>query len=171
MMGAPIDVVFLLIIFLFAVLAGINGFLNEFFGKAAPVVAVWVALILYKPLVFPIQQYVKNMTVSVILSFTLIFVMAFIVVKLLQSMMKNIFGGEIFIQLDRFLGFLFGIIEGFAIVCVILILLRIQPWFSVTSILERSIFDSMLNTFVREPLNDFVQSVNSKNVVIQSKVA
>lgn len=171
MMGAPIDVVFLLIIFLFAVLAGINGFLNEFFGKAAPVVAVWVALILYKPLVFPIQQYVKNMTVSVILSFTLIFVMAFIVVKLLQSMMKNIFGGEIFIQLDRFLGFLFGIIEGFAIVCVILILLRIQPWFSVTSILERSIFDSMLNPFVREPLNDFVQSVNSKNVVIQSKVA
>lgn len=171
MMGAPIDIVFLLIIFLFAVLAAMNGFLNEVFGKAAPVVAVWVALIFYKPLVLPIQQYVKNLTVSVILAFTLVFVMAFIVVKLFQSMMKNIFGGEIFKQLDRVLGVLFGILEGFALVCIILILLRIQPWFSVSSILEKSIFDSMLNPFVSEPLNDFVQSVNSKNIVIQSKAA
>lgn len=171
MTGAPIDIVFLLIIIFFAVLAAINGFLNEVFGKAAPVVAVWVALIFYKPLVHPIQQYVKNPTVSVILAFTLVFVIAFIVVKLLQSVMKNIFGGEIFKQLDRFLGVLFGIVEGFAVVCVILILLRIQPWFSVSSVLEKSFFDSLLNPFVREPLNGFVQSVNSKNIVIQSKAA
>lgn len=171
MMIAPIDIVFLLIILLCSVLAAMNGFLNEVFGKAAPVVAVWVALIFYKPLVLPIQQYVKNPTVSVILAFVLVFVMAFIVVKLMQSVIKNIFGGEIFTQLDRFLGVIFGIIEGVAVVCVILILLRLQPWFPVSSILEKSFFDSMLNPFVREPLNGFIQSVNSKNIVIQSKAA
>ena len=37
MMFPAIDIVFLLVVLTFAIIGAINGFLNEVFGKAAPV--------------------------------------------------------------------------------------------------------------------------------------
>ena len=54
--------------------------------------------------------------------------------KILQTAIKNIFGGEIFKDLDRFLGFVFGLLEGLAVVGVVLILMKDDTNFEMISV-------------------------------------
>ncbi|MGN0728292.1 CvpA family protein [Treponema sp.] len=152
MMFPAVDIIFLLIVLLFAVLGTFNGFLNEIFGKAAPVVSAWVAFLFYGQLVLPIEKYIHIRFLSVIISFLLIFISSFIVMKLLQTAVKNIFGGEIFKDLDRILGFLFGILEGLVVVCLVMFVMEIQPWFSVEPILKNSFFFRIFSPIVSVPL-------------------
>ena len=69
-----IDLIFLLIVLVFAIIGAVNGFLNEVFGKAAPFVSAWVAILFYDKLVGPIEQNISIHWLSVILAFILIFV-------------------------------------------------------------------------------------------------
>lgn len=165
MMFPAIDIVFLLVVLTFAIIGAINGFLNEVFGKAAPVVSIWVAILFYGQLVSPIEKHLKIHLVSVVLSFLLIFIIAFIVMKILQTTIKNIFGGEIFKDLDRFLGFVFGFLEGLAVVGVVLILMKAQPWFNVDTILDGSFFSRILNPVISIPLESLSKAVEKNSSV------
>lgn len=149
----PIDIVFFLIVLVFAVIGAVNGFLNEVFGKAAPVVAIWGAVLFYGRLVEPIERHIRVHLVAVILAFLSIFIAVFIVVKLVQILLRNVFRGEIFKSLDRFLGFAFGIVEGVAVVAVVLIVMRAQPWFNTDSLLEGSFFGNVLEPVISIPLS------------------
>lgn len=148
-----IDLIFLLIVLVFAIIGAVNGFLNEVFGKAAPFVSAWVAILFYDKLVGPIEQNISIHWLSVILAFILIFVIVFIVMKILQILIRQIFDGEIFTSLDRFLGFLLGVAEGMAIVCIVLIIMISQPWFSVDNVLSGSYFLKLLGPIVSTSVN------------------
>ncbi len=161
MMFPAIDIVFLLVVLTFAVMGMINGFLNELFGKAAPVVSIWLAVLFYGRLVAPIEEHLKIHLLSVVLAFLLIFVISFIVMKILQTAIKNIFGGEIFKDMDRFLGFVFGLLEGLAVVGIVLILMKSQPWFKVDLMLDGSFFARILSPFISVPLENFSQAVEN----------
>lgn len=165
MMFPAIDIVFLLVVLTFAIIGAINGFLNEVFGKAAPVVSIWVAILFYGRLVSPIEKHLKIHLVSVVLSFLLIFIIAFIVMKILQTAIKNIFGGEIFKDLNRFLGFVFGFLEGLAVVGIVLILMKAQPWFNVDTILDGSFFSRILNPVISIPLESLSKAVEKNSSV------
>lgn len=149
----PIDIVFFLIVIVFAIAGAINGFVNEAFGKAAPVVSIWGAVLFYRNLVGPIEKYIKVHLVSVALAFLLIFIIVFIVMKIVQILIRNIFGGEILKSLDRFLGFVFGIVEGAAIVALVLIVMKEQPWFNTDSLLEGSLFNEVLSPIISIPFS------------------
>lgn len=143
-----IDFVFVVILVVFAFLACIKGFIGEVFDKGAPIIGLWFAILFYKGLADSLMPHINVRLVSNALAFILVFILTFIIVKIIQQILENIFSGKIFRQLDRTMGFVFGLIEGFAVIAVILLILRYQPWFDVHEMLEASIFYRVLGKLI-----------------------
>ncbi|MCQ2247412.1 MAG: CvpA family protein [Treponema sp.] len=148
-----IDFIFLLVTVIFGFIGLFNGFINELFGKIVPVISIWVAFVFCGFLVQPLSGVIHIHFLAVVLSFLIVFVASFLVLKIIQQVIKAIFDCEIFKSLDRFLGFVLGLVEGLALVCVILIVMYAQPWFDVAPVLKGSLFASILNPVLSVPLS------------------
>ena len=142
---APVDIVFLLILLFFVITAASRGLIKEFFGKAAFIAGI-VAAVLCTPLLEPfVRDGIRNALLAKVVSFLFIFVIAVIVVKIVS----RIFSGEILQGLDRALGFVFGIVEGFAVISLIIVAFKVQPWFDTRPLFESSIFYRLLDGIIR----------------------
>lgn len=161
-----IDFLFIIIIFAFAVFGIIKGFFDEILGKAIPVAAIWISFMTFGFLIEPMEKQLKNHIFAVACSFILIFVLVFLILKILQSVLIKIFSGDIFKSLDKFLGFVFGIIEGIAIVCLIILILKIQPWFDSSLITKGSIFNKFIEPIISVPANIVIDSVKKVSFFI-----
>ncbi|MBQ5492197.1 MAG: CvpA family protein [Treponema sp.] len=139
-----LDLVFLAIIALFAVVGLVRGFIRELFARGAPVLALWAAMLAFRKVNEYVEPHVQIHILSVIISFLLVFIAVYIVLMIVRNIISGVFGGEIFKGLDRLLGFAFGIVEGLAVVALLLIILQAQPWFDVQSLLDESFFYKML---------------------------
>lgn len=138
------DVIFFIIILIFAVIATAKGFINAIFGKLCWILGLIFAFLFYKKLTGYMKQLVHNETISSILCFVLIFVIVFLIVKIIQTLLSKAFDGEIMKGLDRSLGFFFGLLEGLLVVFVFIFILMNQPWFDVSKLFEGSFFVKML---------------------------
>ena len=146
---APIDIVFLLILLFFTVSAAARGLIKEFFGKAAFVAGI-VAAVLCTPLLEPfVGDGIRNALFAKVVSFLLIFIIAFLVVKIVQEIVSRIFSGDILQGLDRALGFIFGIVEGLAVISLVIVALKVQPWFDTRPLFDSSIFYRILDGVIR----------------------
>ena len=144
------DVIFLLIILIFAIVAAAKGFIKAIFGKLCWILGLLGAFFFYKKLMSHMTALVHNETVSFILCFVLIFVVIFLIVKIIRTVFERIFDGEIMKGLDRSLGFFFGLVEGLVVIFVFVLILTYQPWFDCTKIFEGSLFIKLLS-----PLLDY----------------
>jgi membrane protein required for colicin V production len=68
------------------------------------------------------------------------------VVKIVQSLIGNIFDNKILGPLNHTLGFMFGIVEGLVIVGLILFLLTTQNLFNAGGILSGSFFNGIFQS-------------------------
>ncbi len=143
--------VFFILILVFAVSAAINGFIKELFSKLAVVAGIIAAVYFGATLAPYFKQIIDNSTVDLILSFVLLFITAFLAVKIIQILFAGVFSSEIMGSLDRVLGFVFGAVEGCAIVCCIIIILKAQPWFS-ADFLNRSTVVNYLSPYLDSPI-------------------
>ncbi|WP_407400911.1 CvpA family protein [Treponema sp.] len=166
-MNLPIiDLVFIIIIFALAIMGLINGFLNEVLGKVIPIASIWIAFMTFGHLVGPLELHVKFHVAAVICAFLIVFIVVFIVLKIIQAILKKIFSAAILKSLDRFLGFVFGAVEGVAIVCIVLLVLRTQPWFDTSSLLAGSIFLKYLDPLISIPADAITESVKDASAFI-----
>ena len=147
-----VDVVFLAVVLIFAVIGAVNGFVNEVFGKAAFVVGVWAAVLFHKQLVPPIERQLGFHAGAVAIAFAAVFVAAFVVVKLVQLVARSVAHGYLFGGLDRVLGFAFGAVEGLALVALAVVVMMAQTLFDVTSLLENSLIARLLEPLLSAPL-------------------
>jgi membrane protein required for colicin V production len=79
-----------------------------------------------------------------IIAFIAFFLLIYITVKIIEMTLKSIIEGIRLGGLDHLLGFLFGFVEGLIIVCLLLFLISIQPFFNPDSILENSFLAKVL---------------------------
>lgn len=135
-----IDWVFGIIILAFALTSLVKGFIESVFNKLSWILGLIAAFILYKDVSVKFFNNIENPTISRIVSFVILFILVFLIVKLVQTIMERIFEMNILNSLDRVLGFAFGIIEGCAVVGLIIFLLYYQPFFSVEKIFDGSFF-------------------------------
>ena len=157
---AIIDLVFLGIILWFVIVATIKGLIAEVFGKAAFVVGILIGLLFANDLYPSVVIWVPIPFVAQILSFILIFIAVFLAIKILQLLLGSLFSGEVLGSLNRALGFFFGLAEGLIIVSFVLIILHLQPWFDVSSLLDNSIFDVFLGNFISYPIEIVNQRID-----------
>jgi membrane protein required for colicin V production len=158
MIFSAIDILFILILLLFAFIAAAKGLIAEFFGKAALFCGIGASAIFYRRLAPYIQKFINKITVSRIISFLVIFIVAYLCVKIVQSIIARLFSGEILGSLDHALGFLFGAAEGFIVITFIIILMLVQPWFRFDSVLSGSFFVSLLHSLTNAPA-DYVKGI------------
>lgn len=143
---AVIDWVFSGIIILFAIGGVIKGFIDNVFGKIAFIAGIILAYLFYKNIAGSVLRDVKNPYVANVLAFLLIFVVVFLVIKIIQMIVAKVFEWSILKSLDRTLGFIFGMIEGAAVVCLVIFLITVQPFFNPLNILGESFYYGLVSS-------------------------
>ena len=157
---ATIDWIFSIIILIFAVSGLIKGFIDNVFGKIAFVAGILLAYLFYKDVATGLLKDIKIPVAANIISFLLIFVVTFLVIKIIQMIVAKVFEWSILKSLDRTLGFIFGIVEGAAVVCLAVFLLTAQPFFNTQTLFEGSFYfnliQSIFNSDVKKEIGNHV---------------
>lgn len=143
MMIGILDTIFFVVVLIFAVSAAVHGFIKEILGKVAWVLAVFFSIFFYKKMGEVLIDVIGSEILRNIAGFVIVFLGVFIVVKIIEIILSKIFSGELVGGLNRALGFLFGVAEGFTLVFAVLFLLHAQPWINISSITQ----DSKINSF------------------------
>ena len=155
-----IDWIFSIIILLFAISGLIKGFIDNVFGKIAFVAGILLAYLFYKDVATGLLKDVKIPVAANVIAFLLIFVVTFLVIKIVQMIVAKVFEWSILKSLDRTLGFIFGIVEGGAVVCLIVFLLNAQPFFSTQALFDGSFYfnliQSVFNSDVKKEIGNHV---------------
>ena len=151
---AFIDILFIVILIFTVINSAVKGLIHEFFSKAAFFLGIFLAAAFYDELDEYMRKGINIEILSKIVSFLVIFIGVYIIVRLVQIVVKKIFSGEIMSGLDHSLGLFFGLAEGLAIISLVLVILYIQPWFDVTEMLSTSYFHKMLKDILNSPVND-----------------
>lgn len=142
-----IDWVFSLIIFAFAIVGIIKGFIDNIFGKLALILGIFIAILFYKNIAATLLKDIKFPLAANIIAFLLIFVVVFLIVKIIQMIVSKVFEWSILKSLDRTLGFFFGLVEGAVVICLIILLLDAQPFINVNSLFDGSFYYNLVSTF------------------------
>lgn len=155
-----IDWIFSIIILIFAISGIIKGFIDNVFGKIAFVAGIILAYLFYKDIATSLLKDVKIPFAANVIAFLLIFVVTFLVIKIIQMIVAKVFEWSILKSLDRTLGFVFGIVEGVAVVCLVVFLLSSQPFFNTQPLFEGSfyynIIQSIFNSDVKKEIGNHV---------------
>ncbi|MGI5057959.1 CvpA family protein [Treponema pectinovorum] len=147
-----IDIVFTILILFLGIMVCVKGFIKELFGKLALVAGIFAGILFSAKLSPYLENFINNKGVCLVLSFVLLFITAFLLVKIIQTIVGGIFGGEILRSLDRLLGFCLGTLEGLLLVCVVLVLIKAQPWFDLSVITNGSFYWQVLSKFLEKPI-------------------
>ena len=150
-----IDIIFAVFILLMVIHGYVKGFVAEIFSWAAPVLAIGVAVFLYRAGAgFIRERTMQNVKyVPEILAFAAIFIIIIMLVKMLEHLLKDVVEGAKLGGVNKLLGLVFGIIEGVIVVSIILFVLTVQPFFNASKVLGDSFFAQLLLPLVQIPLN------------------
>jgi membrane protein required for colicin V production len=146
---STIDIIFSALILIFAVRCSLRGFIRELLSMAAVVLGLLAALYFFRAGgEFIRDNFMPGIkTIPEIIAFIALFLIVFILVNILELMLKQIVEEIRLGGVDRFLGIIFGFIEGLIVVCLALFIISIQPLFDPQSLLENSFFAGLLMPF------------------------
>jgi membrane protein required for colicin V production len=156
MTGIPvIDLIFMILIALMAIRVYFRGFIKEVFSWAAIILAIWVAVMLHGAGADFIRSRIMQNVAHIpeILSFVAIFAIGMLLLKMLEHVLKDVIMGAKLGGVDRFLGAIFGLVEGLALTAIIIFVLSIQPLFDASKILAESNFAQILLPVISTPLD------------------
>jgi len=147
---AVIDVVFLIIIAIFALRCALRGIVGEIMSMAALILGILAAIFFFRKTAELIRgKFIPDVkALPEIVAFIMDFIIVFAVIKILETILKDIIeriqlGGP-----DRFLGFFLGIAEGLVIICLLLFLITVQPFVESDLLLEGSFFADKLMPYI-----------------------
>jgi membrane protein required for colicin V production len=127
---------------------------EEFFSWAALVLGLLGAVFFYaNGAAFIRERAMENlMYVPEILAFLVIFLLIGLVVRMLERLLLGVIMATNLGGANRVLGAVFGLIEGFALVALLLFVISIQPLFDPQSVIGNSIFAEILLPLIDERL-------------------
>jgi len=159
-----IDYIFIFLILLMIVHGFIKGFIEELFSWAALILAIWAAVLLNPAAAaFIREKAMQNVrVVPEILGFAAVFILVMIVIKFLEKILKDVIAGANLGNVNKILGALFGLVEGFAFVLLVIFVLSVQPLFNASKILQDSVFAQIMLPVIKIPMGleqDVIETV------------
>ena len=156
-----IDIVFLIIIAIFALRCALRGIVGELMSIAALVLGILAAIFFFRKTAEIIRgKFIPDVkALPEIVAFIAVFISVFAVIKILETILKDIIEKIQLGGVDRFLGFFLGIAEGLIIVCLLLFLIIVQPFVEPALILKGSFLADLLMPFIigtKKELLEFV---------------
>jgi len=150
-----IDMIFAILIILMIIHGYVKGFIAELFSWAGLVLALWAAVLLHPyGSAFIRGRIMQNVRyVPEVLAFIIIFLIIMLLVKMFEKVLSDIIKGIKLDGVNKFLGAVFGLVEGLALTALIVFVLAIQPFFNITSIIEDSIFAQILLPIIKVPMD------------------
>jgi membrane protein required for colicin V production len=139
-----LDFIFAGLLAVIIIRCAVRGLVEEIMSIAALLLGVAGAFFLYPPGAAFIRTMLDLRFIPEILAFVGIFVIIFILVKVVEYMLRDIIMRINLGWLDRLLGFVFGIAEGFVIISLLVFVIYIQPVFKVGELLQNSFFARLL---------------------------
>jgi len=148
-----IDYIFIFLIMLMIVHGYFKGFVDELFSWAALILAIWAAVLLNPAAAaFIRQNAMQNVrVVPELLGFVAVFILVMIVIKLLEKVLRDVIEGANLGAVNKILGAVFGLIEGFAFVILIIFVLNVQPIFDPSKIFSGSVFAQIMLPLIKIP--------------------
>jgi membrane protein required for colicin V production len=159
---AIIDIVFLVIIAIFALRCALKGIVSELMSVAALVLGLLAAIFFFRRTAELISgKFIPDVKIlPEIVAFALVFFIVFAVIKIFETLLKGIIEGIRLGGPDRFFGFILGLAEGLVIVCLLLFLITVQPLIESDLILENSFFAELLMPFIIGPkIKELIEAV------------
>jgi membrane protein required for colicin V production len=159
------DIICTVLILIFTVRCALRGFISEVMSMAAIVLGLLASLCFFKNGgEFVCDRYMpEHRTIADIIAFILLFLIVFLVIKILERLLKDIIEGIKLGRADRFLGLLFGLLEGFIVVSLVLFLIFIQPLFDPHAVLNNSFFAGILLPLI---IGDRIEVVDTVMLII-----
>jgi membrane protein required for colicin V production len=150
---AVIDVIFAALIVLLAIRCALRGFIGEVLAMASLVLGLLTAVLFYKNGAAFIRTKIlaEVRVLPEILAFVALFLIVYVVIRIVESILKDIIERINLGGVDRLLGLVFGLLEGFVVSALILVILTIQPLFNPEGLLGGSIFARLLLPLVSSP--------------------
>lgn len=142
----PIDIIFIALILILVIRCALRGFIEELMSMASVVAGVLSAVFFYKRGgAFIRERYLENLgIIPEVLAFILLFFIPFVGIRILEHVIKDIVARVNLGGFDRFLGIIFGLIEGIALISLVLFVIDVQPLFDKNLLLEKSFFAHFL---------------------------
>jgi membrane protein required for colicin V production len=133
-----LDILFGVIILVAMIRCILKGFIAEFLSVAAIILGIAGAIIFSGGGADLLRRYTGIERFAQLAAFLIIFLTVYLITKLLEGLLQRLFDRLNLERLDRSLGFFLGIIEGGLAVTVIVLVLELQPFFSVEDLLKES---------------------------------
>ena len=148
---AIIDVIFIVLIFILVIRGGLRGFITELMSMAAVALGLLAAVLFYKPgAAFVRTKILADMQlVPELIAFVALVIIVFLGIKLLERIIQDIISRvHLLGGINHALGLAFGLLEGLLLVSLLLFVINIQPLFDPASLLEKSLFERILDPLV-----------------------
>jgi membrane protein required for colicin V production len=156
---AVIDIILLIVILLFVIRAALRGFIKEALSLAALVLGILGGFFFREAGADFIKSRLPSLqnmqVISEVLAFIAIFIIVFLVVILFKKILSDIAASLNLGGLDKFLGMIFGFVEGITFTVLVLFVISIQPIFPVDGILGGSVFAGIFLPLLDETLSNF----------------
>jgi membrane protein required for colicin V production len=147
-----IDIVCFGLILVFAIRAMLKGFVEEAFSIGAIALGIAAGFFFYKNGATFIREKLPNLAevnvVPEVLSFIALFIIALLVMKFIEKIISDIMERIHLGGIDKFLGFLLGILEGLCFTALVFFIIYIQPLFDPFPITEGSLFAVFFKPFL-----------------------
>lgn len=145
-----IDIVLLILALIICIRAGINGLINEVFGLGTFILGAWLAFMFMNKLQ-PYLAECMNDKLASVLTFLILFTCVFLIMKIIQTVLKSFFSAQILNSLDHGLGLIIGVAEGVLFIIIVFILMEIlQSWIDTSEIRNGSylyhLFQGMIDS-------------------------
>jgi membrane protein required for colicin V production len=138
---AAIDIIFIVLALILIVRCALRGFIAELMSMASVVLGILGGIFLYRSgAAFIRARFLDVKILPEMLAFLALFLIFFLAVKFLEKLLQDIISGVNMRGVDRFLGIIFGLVEGALLICVVLFLLSVQPLVEPDRLLEGSFF-------------------------------
>ena len=141
-----LDYILIAILIIFTIRGFARGLINEIFGIGSLIIPLFLSVLFFQKMG---KVYASSMDplVANILGFLTVFICSFVLVKIIQTLVKTIFSGPILNSLDKTLGLLLGFAEGGALVFLILVaMVEINGTIDTSSLREGSAVYSIVES-------------------------
>ena len=140
-----IDVFFAIILLFFSVKCALTGFVAEIMKKMAVVLGILCAFLFSPTIAKLFQGAVQNPFLAQVCAIALIFIIVFPAIHILMQIIGTVLRSvKILASLDKTLGFFFGIIEGFIVIILLLLILYVAELAGITDLCSKSFFFNLI---------------------------
>lgn len=143
-----LDIVFAIIIVFLSVRGLIRGFLGEFFSIGSVVAGLGAAVFFSSALAGPVERTLGVSGWGQVISFLGLFLVTYLLMKFIERTLRRGMEGISLQNLDKALGFFLGLGEGIIVTGLLILVLRAQPLFDFTALLEGSLLARILSPLI-----------------------